>query len=231
MTRPPLHSFFDQNAAVTYDERNQKLAPIGDGLHFLIRLILGDLPARSRVLCVGAGTGAEILSLASAYPRWSFVGVDPSASMLEVCRNRLTEAGVIDRCQLVTGFVQDLPPGGDYDAVVSVLVAHFVDKAERAGFFREMTSRLRKGGCLVNAEIGFDLDAPGADSMIDQWKKIQALMGAAPEGLAGLPKVLREVLQVLPPAETERLIRDSGIGRPVQFFQSLMIRAWYGSKA
>lgn len=38
---------------------------------------------------MGVGTGAEILSLSSAYPEWTFVGMDSSVSMLDVCRARL----------------------------------------------------------------------------------------------------------------------------------------------
>jgi tRNA (cmo5U34)-methyltransferase len=229
VAKPPAPNFFDQQASATYDERNRKLAPIADGMHFLMRLVLNDLPERARVLCVGVGTGAEILSLAREFPRWEFVGQDPSEPMLEVCRRRLEEAGIADRCTLVPGYVQDLPPGGDYDAVSSVLVAHFVPREARAGFFSAMTAQLRPGGTLVNAEISFDLDSPESSSMTEQWAKVQRLMGATPESLAALPKVLREVLTVLPPAETERLLRDSGIAMPVPFFQSFMIRAWYGT--
>lgn len=230
MTNQSTPGFFDQQVSSAYDERNQKLAPISDGLHFLIRLILKDLPERSRVLCVGVGTGAEILSLAQAYPKWEFVGIDPSEPMLDVCRHRLREAGIADRCNLIAGYVEDLPAGGEYDAVLSVLVAHFIGQAERAHFFSNLTSRLRPGGYLVNAEISFDLDSPQMDAMIAQWKKVQELMGGTPESLAGLPRVLREVLSVLPPSETERLIRESGIGMPVPFFQSLMIQGWFGKK-
>lgn len=226
----PSPGFFDEKVSAGYDERNRKLAPISDGMHFLIRLILNGLPEKARVLCVGVGTGAEILSLAQAYPTWTFVGVDPSAPMLEIGRKRLTEAGVMDRCTLVAGHVHDLPGGGDYDAALSVLVAHFIPRSERADYFRQMCSRLRPGGFLVNAEISFDLRSPQADLMIEEWKKIQALMGGTPESLAALPRALREVLHVLPPSETEQLLRESGIPTPVPFFQSFMIQGWFGKR-
>jgi tRNA (cmo5U34)-methyltransferase len=227
MTTPPVPGFFDQAAALAYDERNQKLAAISENLHFLIRLVLSDLPENARVLCLGVGTGAELLSLARAYPRWRFVGVDPSQPMLDVCRARLREAGVADRCELIAGYVRDLPAGDAYDAVLSVLVAHFIARAERADYFRDLTSQLRDGGTLVNVEMGYDLEAP---AMIAEWAKIQQLMGGTPEKLAALPQVLREVLTVLPPAETQRLIRESGIAMPIPFFQSLLIQGWFGKK-
>lgn len=87
-----MPNFFSKEASQSYDERNSKLAPISDSMHFLIRLVLKDLPSRSRILCVGVGTGAEILSLSKAFPEWTFFGLDPSAEMLEVCTERLSRS-------------------------------------------------------------------------------------------------------------------------------------------
>lgn len=176
------------------------------------------------------GTGAEILSLSDSYPHWSFVGVDPSAAMLEVCRERLEEAGIAERCTLIHGYVQDAPAGETFDAALSILVSHFVARAQKPRFYREMTQRLGTGGVLVDAAIGGDFDSPAFPSMLENWKRVQALMGGTPESLAALPHMLRDVLSVIPPAETESLIRDSGIRHPVHFFQSFMITGWYGSK-
>lgn len=224
------NDFFTKELAQRYDERNSKLFPISDCLHFLTSLVLKTLPARSRILCVGAGTGAEILSLAQTFPEWSFIALDPSAAMLDVCRERLSKAGVMERCELVHGYVQDLPPRSEFDAAISLLVAHFVRFEDRLSFFRHICDRLRSGGYLINAEISFDLDSPEFPSMLKNWESVQSLMGATPESLAALPQQMREILTVLPPNKTEDLIRQSGIRVPVRFFQALMICAWYGAK-
>jgi tRNA (cmo5U34)-methyltransferase len=229
MTHPCPADHFNHDAARTYDVRNRKLAPIADGMRFLIQLALRDLSPISHALCVGVGTGAEVLHLAKAFPQWTFVGLDPSAAMLEVCRERLAEAGVVERCQLFHGYVQDAPGGKNFDVAMSVLVAHFVKREERLDFFRNMTRRLRTGGCLVNTEISYDLDAPEFPAMLKNWEKVQELMGATPESLANLPQLLREMLCVLPPQETEELLRQSGIPLPVRFFQAFMISGWVGT--
>lgn len=225
-----MSDFFPKEAATSYDEKNKQLAPISECLHFLIRLILKDLPNRSHILCNGVGTGAEILSLAGAHPEWTFVGVDPSTAMLEVCRKRLESAGVLKRCELVHGYVADLPLGESFDAVLSVLVAHFVKRSGQLCFFQEMTKRLKKNGYLVDAHISFDIDSKELPSMLRKWETVQELMGATPESLAQLPFLLREVLTVLPASEVENNLRQSGIGTPIRFFQALMISGWYGLK-
>ncbi len=228
MTSSPADNF-NATAARAYDARNRNLSPIADCMHFLIRLALQDLPAKSHALCVGVGTGAEILSLAKAFPQWTFVGLDPSAAMLEVARERLAQAGVLERCQLQHGYVKDAPPGQNFDVALSVLVAHFVKRGERLDYFRNMTSRLRKGGSIVNTEISSDLDAPEFPAMLKKWEKVQELLGATPESLANLPKLLREMLSVLSPQETEELLRQSGIPEPLRFFQAFMITGWIGT--
>lgn len=218
--------FFNQEIADAYDRRNSALAPISDSLHFLLRLVLADLPADARVLCVGVGTGAEILSLARVYPGWSFVGVDPSAEMLAVGRHRLEQARVLDRCELLQGYAQDVPHDG-FDAAVSLLVAHFIRREDRPAFYSAIHDRLKPGGCFASAEISGDLDAPEFPVMLEDWKRIQGLMGASPESLTKLGDMMRDVLGVLPPSETAALWEAAGFRKPVPFFQAFMIRGWH----
>ncbi|RYZ73156.1 MAG: class I SAM-dependent methyltransferase [Proteobacteria bacterium] len=222
--------FFTEEMAQGYDDRNQRLSAIGESLHFIIRLLAADLPPQARILCVGVGTGAEMISLAQAYPTFNFVGVDPSAGMLKVCEKRLHELALDQRCELITGYVQDISPDVGYDAVLSILVAHFVPRDERAKYYRELTCRLKPGGLLINAEISGDLDSELAPKMIHDWKKIQALMGATPESLAQLPFTLRSVLSVYSPKEIEQMLVDAGLNNLRQFFQAFMIHAWVGIK-
>lgn len=218
------------DAAKAYDEKNRQLAPIADNMHFLIRLILKDAPVQSRVLCVGVGTGAEILSLAKAFPDWTFVGVDPSIGMLDVCRERLDAAGVLNRCELIQGYVHDVPHGENFNVALSVLVAHFVKRDDRLNFYQAMSQRLHIGGFLINTEISYDLHSPEFPLMLKNWEAVQKLMGATPESLANLGVVLRDMLSVISPMETESLLKQSGISLPVQFFQAFMISGWYGVK-
>ena len=222
--------FFDQKMAQSYDEKNSRLSPISDGLHFLTRLVLAQLPANSRVLCVGVGTGADIFALASDRPDMSFVGVDPSAEMLEVARNRLTETGVMDRCQLVEGYVDDVADGS-FDAVVSLFVAHFVLREDRPAFYRAIHDRLAPGGRFVSAEISGNLDSPEFPAMLEDWKQVQTLMGANEQSLGALGETLRNVLGVVGPANTEELWREAGFELPVPFYQAFMIRGWHAQKA
>ncbi len=225
-----LASFFTEDISAAYDKRNSALEPISANMHFLIRLLLQGLPQNARILCVGVGTGVEILSLANAYPEWSFVGVDPAAPMLDVCHQRLIQAGVRERCELIHGYVQDVPSGAHFDAVLSILVGHFVPRDERLEFYTCMQDRLKPQGFFINTELSFDLETTAFPNMLEGWSQVQKLMGATPESLEALPRMLRDTLCVLSPADVENLIRDAGIQVPVRFLQSFMIHGWYGKK-
>jgi tRNA (cmo5U34)-methyltransferase len=229
-THSPVIEHFSDTAG-SYDEKNQPLSTIANTLHFLISLILQCAPARARVLCVGVGTGAEILSLAQSFPEWTFVGVDPAKGMLEICGERLGQAGVLDRCELIHGYVQDVPLGEGFDVVLSLLVAHFVKREERLGFYQAMWQRLRNNGFFVSAEISYDLNADAFPLMLKNWERVQSLMGASATSLENLPVMLREQLAVISPAETEMLLKQCGIAIPVRFFQAFMISGWYGIKS
>lgn len=225
-----MTNFFTESAAKSYDENNRRLAPIAENMHFLIRLILNDLPPQARILCVGVGTGAEIISLAEAYPEWTFVGVDPSKDMLDVCHERLVSLGISERVELVQGYVYNTPNNAVFDAVLSILVGHFVPQTERHDFYRHMQERLRSGGYFINTELSYDTRRETFPAMVAQWAKVQFLMGATPELVEKLSHTLTKVLTVLPPSDVETLLQSAGISEPVQFFQSFMITGWYAKK-
>jgi tRNA (cmo5U34)-methyltransferase len=56
----PISLLFDKQAS-SYDQQWSKMAPINDALHLLMSTALSELPPQANILCVGAGTGAEIL--------------------------------------------------------------------------------------------------------------------------------------------------------------------------
>lgn len=231
MAEKKVTELFGKSAAETYDERFSKTRAIKDNLHLLIRLILDGLPSDASVLCVGIGTGDDIIGLADAFPAWTFTGVDPSMHMLEVCRKRLQEHSLLSRCELVQGYLEDIAGGPRYDAVLCLLVTQFVkDAVARREMFRGMAERLKPGGYLINSEISDDMDSPEFQDMAEKWKAMHRLTGASEQKSQGVIQALRDHVAVEPPAVIESYHRQVGLALPVQFFQSLLIRAWYSRK-
>lgn len=76
MNREETAALFDRQAA-GYDSQWARMAPVRDGLYFLVEAVFATLPADAHVLGVGVGTGAELAFLAKRFPGWRFTAVEP----------------------------------------------------------------------------------------------------------------------------------------------------------
>lgn len=227
MSEPTKSHSFDAQHAANYDERWAPLAPLRDSLHLQMRFVLQQLPAAARVLCVGVGTGAELLALAQFFPDWRFVACDPSAPMLEVCRRKAAETGIVDRCAFHVGFLRDLPPGEPFDAATSILVSQFItDRARRTDFFRDIARRLRPDGVLISADL---TAAPAGqhERLLGVWSQMMRHIGASETQIQDLLASYGREVALLPTSAMEALLMEAGFARPVRFSQSLLIQAWF----
>ena len=153
MQQEEITARFDKQAS-SYDQQWSKMAPINAALHLLTSTVLADLPPQAHILCVGAGTGAEILYLAQKFPEWHFTAVEPSTAMLAVFRRRAEEQGIASRCVFHPGYLDSLPAHGLFDAATAFLVSQFIlERPARAKFFQSIAERLRPAGVLVSNEI------------------------------------------------------------------------------
>jgi tRNA (cmo5U34)-methyltransferase len=229
--REPPAAFGHEHAAA-YDQRFAKLAAMRDALHLLISAIFADLPAEARILCVGAGTGHELIYLAQKFPQWRFAVVEPSAPMLEVCRRKAEECGITSRCVFHEGYLDSLPPAAMFDAATSLLVSQFIlEPGARSGFFRAIASRLRPGGYLASADLASDIASGTYQSLLEVWIRLMRETGSAPEQLEKMRVTYGRDVAVLPVEQVSAIIASSGFGMPVLFLQTGLIHAWYAQRA
>jgi len=222
---------FGAEQAAAYDARFAKLEPMRDALHLLTGGILARLPSHARILCVGAGTGAELLALAAKFPGWRFTAVEPSGPMLDLCRKKASDAGVAERCEFHEGFLESLPVGEPYHAATSFLVSQFVlDVEQRRDFFRQIAERLVPGGYLVSCDLSADLTTAEYRELFDVWANLFEYAGFMPEQIEGIRGAYGRDVAVLPPEQVASLIASAGFETPVAFYQSVLIRGWFGKR-
>lgn len=225
-----ITAIFDQQAA-TYDQKWSRLAPINQALHLLAGAVFSRLPANARILCVGAGTGNEILAFAQAFPGWRFTAVEPSIPMLDVFRRRAQENGIAHRCTFHAGYLDSLPHGEPFDAATAFLVSQFIlDREARISFFKTIATRLRPGGVLVSSDLAGDLSDPESESLLENWYALMSGNGVSPEGVTQMREAYARDVAILPPHEVRALLVRGGFASPVHFFQAGMIHAWFSPR-
>lgn len=226
MMSEKISEIFNKGAA-SYDEQRAKLAAVKDALHLCMHGVLAGPPPDARVLCVGAGTGAELMSLAQANRGWSFTVVEPAAEMIKVCKQQAEERGIIGRCTFHHGYLDSLPESEEFDAATSILVSHFIlDPVERTAYFSEIARRLRPGGYLVNAELAADMGSREYARLLDAWLAMHRKLGIDLNA-----DYLGRDVALVPSVEIQAMLGASGFSGAVVFFQSLLIHAWCSRRA
>jgi len=114
------------------------------------------------VVELGVGTGRIAVPVAKAGV--PVIGIDSSAAMLDVCRERAAAAGVADRLDLRLGDLRDPPVRERVPLVTCPFRAylHLSGDDERRRALRRARELLVPGGRLV-----FDVFTPGADDIAE----------------------------------------------------------------
>lgn len=221
---------FDEERAAVYDR--QSGGPVRDALQYLISSVLVDLPEDARVLCVGVGTGLELLDLAKTFPKWSFTAVEPAAAMMAHCRRRIEEAGISSRCTFHEGFLETLPESEPFDGATCLLVSHFFLKLEeRRSFLTHIANRLRVGGRLVSSDLAADMSSAKFPLLMKAWRQMLRCQGMTEEQIDQFCNHYGRNVAVLPAMQVENLIEASGFSTPTLFHQAFFIHAWFADRA
>lgn len=221
-----LKALFDQQAA-GYDKQWAGMAPIREALYLLLDALFVGLPDDARILCVGAGTGAEIAHLAERFPGWRFTALDPSGAMLEVCRQRAERGGFAHRCDYHEGYLETLAAGQAYDGATCFLVSQFLtDVQARTGFFRQIGQRLKPGGLLANADLASDIHSPAYEVLLPGWMTLMSSAGVDAQMLERARAAYARDVAVLPAPQVAEIIQAGGFTAPTQFFQAGLMHGW-----
>lgn len=231
MNSEELKAVFDRQAA-GYDSNQEKMAPILEALYFLLEPAWSDLPDEARMLCVGAGTGAELARLARRFPGWTFTAVEPSGAMLDVCRRRAEAEGFASRCHFHEGYLDALPDQALHDGATCFLVSHFILEQEvRAGFFRAISRRLKPDGVLASSDLASGSGSHAHEVLLGAWMRMMATADVPLEALEQMRAAYARDVAILPAEVVASLIRSGGFGEPVQFFQAGLLHAWLSRRA
>jgi tRNA (cmo5U34)-methyltransferase len=227
MDKAQLEATFDQQSS-TYDQQWVKLSSFRDGIHVLVGALFSGLPRNARILCVGAGTGAEIHFLAERFPGWTFVAVEPSSGMVHAGKARAGQHGYGHRCVFHHGYLDSLPESGPFDAATCFLVSQFIlDEDDRRDFFSAIADQLKPHGVLASSDLASDVSAPGYEGLLKVWLRTMAAAEVSPEHIRKMREAYARDVAILSPRRLEAIIGSAGFTAPIQFYQAGLIHAFY----
>lgn len=220
-------AFFGKEHAAHYDKSSQGLSALKDALHLIAKTALIDLPEESNILCVGVGTGAELIALAQNNPGWRFTALDTSEAMLDVCKEKVEKEGLLSRCDFHSGYIDSLPGNKIYHAATSILVSQFLTKKEeRIAFFKKIKRHLKPGGYLLNADLARPVENHNYQALMEYWFKMHRYNGLSAQQAQASTSLWGEFVSVVEPREVEELLVSGGFNSPLLVFQVFFIHAW-----
>ncbi|OUR96909.1 hypothetical protein A9Q84_11275 [Halobacteriovorax marinus] len=221
-------NYFDQEKAKSYDAKFSKISLMKDTLHLLSTFVLSDLPDDTHMLCVGVGTGPELLYMAEHFGSWKFDIIEPSEPMLKVCIENCKRAGIDSRCNFHLGDLDSFVGNRKYDVATSFLVSHFItDLKQRVNFFKSIKANLRSGGLLVNADLTGDINSTHFQSILKVWRKCLLFTGMEESEVNKMCASFGVDVGMIKPIEVEDMLREAGFEEPTLFYQALFIHSWF----
>jgi len=116
-------------------------------------LELGALEGGEYLLDAGCGTGLMALRIAARYPDCTVHGIDLSPKMIAAARRDAEKQGLA--VDFRVGSITGLPyPDASFDVVITNIMYHHLDLAEKRQAVAEITRVLKPGGRYVSAEFG-----------------------------------------------------------------------------
>lgn len=218
-----LRPFTDAANVARYAEEAPRKVPGYADLHRMAMLLLAErAPQDADILVYGAGGGLELKAFAEAQPGWRFVGVDPSAEMLDLARDILGPLQA--RVDLRQGYMEAAPQGR-FDGAACLLTLHFLKQEERLAVLQDMRRRMKPGAQLVIAHHSYH---EGSEPQV--WLA-RSIMFADRDGrnlaeASASAKMMSANLPILSSGEEEALLDQAGFREIALFYAAFSFRGW-----
>lgn len=201
-----------------YDVHIRKLIPGYEVVHQQIQALLKtyvDEPAH--ILIVGCGTGYELGYLLQLCPNWTFTATDLSVTMLEKAKHYIQPLNASHRVEFVLGDIAQLKTEQTYNAVLSILVTHFISLQDKPNFFKAIYKYLKPQGIFIT----FDLTQMKSDQELATLKYLVEINGLNSAQSTSMIRRLSDDFYLLSAEETEAQLNKSGFNSIMRFTQIL----------
>lgn len=219
----PNQPFSNGTLVAEYVETTPRKVPGLADLHRMAMLLMAErVPENATILVLGAGGGLELKAFAQAQARWTFVGVDPSAEMLDLARSVV--GPLQSRIEFLNGYIDSVPPS-PFDGATCLLTMHFLNREERLRTLQEIHRRLKPGAPLIVAHHS----RPDRGEL-SAWLARSAAFASGPEidfeKAAKSAAMMIERLPLLRSSDEEVLLSEAGFSDIALFYAGFSFRGW-----
>lgn len=214
--------------------------------------VFGERPIR--ILVVGAGSGAEVITIAHAVQTGllgsgtEITAVEPSTAMHRSGRTAVRKAlkGVSDsgkgidlhwRSEYLADTLEAVQRGdlsGDFDAATVLLTMHFLPVEAKRVLLSEVRQLVRPNGLVMVADIAPETGADNVSQrgdypewMLSDWVRRLTMLGASASAAQESGRHVREDMPWISAEMEVELLHQTGFTGVTPFFRSLSVHAWW----
>ncbi|MGG0526273.1 class I SAM-dependent methyltransferase [Bacillus pumilus] len=181
--------------------------------------LMGTAP---RILTVGAGGGEEIINMLQRKEDWLITGIDPSPSMLDMAKRRVTQLEMESRVTWYETSLDKVSAEPVYDAGVSLLVIHFIEK--RQLFLEEIARRLQPDAPFILAFIHGEMKSQAFQQELHMLSLFMQRQGLEKEVFTSFKNRLGSATHPVPEEEIKEHLIKAGFEDIRPYFQAGMIK-------
>lgn len=181
--------------------------------------LMGPAP---RILTVGAGGGEEIINMLQRKEDWLITGIDPSPSMLDMAKRRVTQLEMESRVTWHETSLDKVSAEPVYDAAVSLLVIHFIEK--RQLFLEEIARRLQTDAPFMLAFIHGEMKSQAFQQELHMLSLFMQRQGLEKEVFTSFKNRLGSATHPVPEEEIKEHLIKAGFEDIRPYFQAGMIK-------
>ncbi|EJL23941.1 class I SAM-dependent methyltransferase [Brevibacillus sp. BC25] len=221
---------FNSKMVLAYDANTRISIPTYDLIFTMVQSYFRaqlDEKAAS-LLVVGAGGGNELSAWGPYNSKWTFTGVDPSAEMLAMAKNKAVQLGLESRVQLIQGTIDDVRHSDSkYDAASCILVLHFIhDEQEKLKLLRAIKKHLKPGAPFVLVSAYGDLYDAELRNRLNIWKSFFLDVGYESAKVEEMGNTILTKASFISESKIEQLLREAGFTNIGRFHSTGLFGGW-----
>lgn len=226
---------FEAEYGRTYRQTIQNSVPGHGTLLEIAAATVGELAsAAKRILVVGPGPGDELPPLLSACPDTEFVVLEPSAQMLQICKETLESHEGSERCELVQKTLDGAVLSGllqkDFGAVICHNVLHLMAADLQDQMIWSLVEQLLPGGILLISSYSEATEPVLCDTIFSIASRRLIDRGLPSEVVDKFLTTRNTAVFSLNAERLQQILMELNCQNPIQLYQALFARLWMTKK-